>query len=278
MAVQAEQINVSLFLDGARALPFASSTLPGGAIEANFSAQLAPGMKWDLTWYSTRQDLIGSYGSLLRFEGSMEGSLVGGKILGADGTGHLQGILQTGQSPFSLNLAIMPPGYLDIINTAGAAESRALASFHLVCFDSRTVRVPSLPPTTPSSAAAPATPSSATRSLISPVRSHQSNVADQKKMKELEKELSETKNKADHFERSLLALYEIVPHESRLTYIDWRLRNDQLTPETRVKIACSKARVVQELESTASENAKAELGDMLGFCMRLERGERPHSA
>ncbi|KAL7338203.1 hypothetical protein BJY59DRAFT_701940 [Rhodotorula toruloides] len=257
-------------------------------------------MKWDLTWYSARQDLIGSYGSLLRFEGSMEGSLVGGKVLGADGTGHHvpSPRAETGQSPFGFNLAIMPPGYLDIINTAGAAENRAIASFHLVCFDSRTVRVPcaslllihafapsqsplpvtALPPTTPSSTAAPATPSSATRSLLSPVQSPQSSVADQTKIQELEKELNVTKNRADHFERSLLALYEIVPHESRLTYIDWRLRNDQLTPETRVKIACSKARVVQELELTASESAKAELSDMLAFCMRLERGGRPLTA
>lgn len=93
MAVQAEQINVSLFLNGSRAMPFASSTLPGGAVEANFAAELSPGMKWDITWYSVRQDLVGSYGSLYRFEGSMEGSLVGGKLLAADGTGHIQGVL-----------------------------------------------------------------------------------------------------------------------------------------------------------------------------------------
>ncbi|BGP21719.1 hypothetical protein Rt10032_c01g0422 [Rhodotorula toruloides] len=221
MALQAEQITVGLFLDGSRVMPFASATLAGGAVEANFTAELAPGMRWDLTWYSTRQDLIGSYGSVLRFEGSMEGSLVGGKVLGADGTGHIRGLL-------------------------------------------------AIPPTTPVATTTPATPSSATRNLISPAQSPRSIAPARERLEELENELESTKAKADRFERSLLALYEIVPPESRLAYIDWRLRNDQLTPETRVKIATSKARVVKELETSAGDNAKAELSDMLTFCMHLE--------
>lgn len=116
---------------------------------------------------------------------------------------------ETAQSPFGLNLMIMPTGYLEIINEPAAADVRPIAAFHLVCFDSRLPSIrcgfmSSLHPLLSSligfvaSAIPPSTP--CPRSLMSQAQSPQSSVADQETVaaqRKQQEDLKTMKHKAD---------------------------------------------------------------------------------